>query len=171
MKSRDGGATWAATGLSGPGITALTIDPAMPRTLYAATVRGYGNAQVFYGLFKSADGGTGWTALNNGLGHFLSTASSVTATDVLPVLSLDAPQPCVGAPWTVKLTRGGANAPARLQGTRDGEAWQADWRVTDASGGFSESGTFAAEGVPTLRVQAGGALSNSVSFAVSNCAP
>lgn len=84
LKSRDGGATWSATGLTGAGVSALTIDPANPRTLYAATVSGSGNTQLFEGVFKSTDGGTEWTALNDGLGHFIGTSASVTALVVDP---------------------------------------------------------------------------------------
>ena len=237
LKSRDGGGTWATTGLTGSGITALTVDSAKPRTLYAATVSGYNWAQRFKGLFKSVDGGTTWTAVSNGLGQFLGTSSSVSAlivdsgdsnnvylgmsaggifrsidggaswtpfsdglqsltirslalvagnpntlyagtpsgvfkiTDVLPVLALDAPRPCVGAPWTVRFSRGVPNTAARLYGTTNGEGWEWDWLKTDADGSISESGVFAAEGKHTLRVQAGGALSNSISFSVSSCPP
>jgi hypothetical protein len=71
LKSSDGGVTWAATGLTGTGISALTLDPGNPRTLYAATAAGY--------IYKSADGGTSWAAVNNGL-----TASTVAALVVDP---------------------------------------------------------------------------------------
>ena len=48
-----------------------------------------------------------------------------------------------------------------------------NWRVTDAQGAFSESGplVWTGEGSHTLRVQVGGALSNTVSFVVSSCPP
>jgi photosystem II stability/assembly factor-like uncharacterized protein len=64
FKSSDAGGTWGPTG-AGPndpfgygGVFDLAIDPANPAALYAATD---------YGLFKSIDGGSNWTAVNTGL--------------------------------------------------------------------------------------------------------
>jgi uncharacterized protein (TIGR03437 family) len=68
FKSADGGASWTATSVptatdpSGrtfyPGIITLAIDPLNPSTLYAGTGAG---------VFKSANGGASWTAINDGL--------------------------------------------------------------------------------------------------------
>ncbi len=71
LKTRDGGETWVSTGLTGLGITALTLDSENPRTLYAAT-RDYGWKSA--GLFKTVDGGESWTAIDNGLSRFAVTA-------------------------------------------------------------------------------------------------
>jgi len=68
VKSEDYGETWSvignpSSGLPDARVYALTLDYSSPistRTLYAAS---YG-----HGVFKSIDGGTSWTAINNGLG-------------------------------------------------------------------------------------------------------
>ena len=53
FKSTDGGANWAATGLT-DNVNALALDPKTPTTLYAGSKRA---------LFKSTDGGRSWTAI------------------------------------------------------------------------------------------------------------
>jgi uncharacterized protein (TIGR03437 family) len=65
VKSVDGGAHWTATGpipLAVDGnytpISTLTIDPVIPSTLYVGTSG--------LGVFKSADGGTSWSAASAG---------------------------------------------------------------------------------------------------------
>ena len=50
---------WISIGLAGECVYALAINPETPDTLYAGTDGG--------GVFKSTDGGTNWTAMNNGL--------------------------------------------------------------------------------------------------------
>lgn len=59
-KSTDSGASWrsVSTGISKPFITALAIDPITPTTLYAGTDQGM--------LFKSSDGGIGWSDAGQG---------------------------------------------------------------------------------------------------------
>lgn len=59
-RSMDGGASWqdATAGLGGAGVNALAIDPANPRTLYAATT---------LGVFKSGNRGRTWRAARTGL--------------------------------------------------------------------------------------------------------
>ena len=64
FKSTDGGATWAATGLSHPAVRALAIDPTAPSTLYTGTFEYSGIAG---GAFKSTDGGDTWSAISTGL--------------------------------------------------------------------------------------------------------
>lgn len=63
FKSEDGGISWqeAAQGLPGSGVTSLAINPASPRTLYAAT---WGE-----GVFRSLDGGLTWEPCSMGLGN------------------------------------------------------------------------------------------------------
>jgi len=101
---------------------------------------------------------------------YAATSEGVfTITDVLPALFLDAPRPCVGSPWSVTLSRGSPDAPTYLYGTSNGEPWGSEWFRTDATGRASESGVFGSEGVFTLRVRAGGALSNSIRFEVTGC--
>src|SRR5260221_7883413 len=73
LKSSDGGATWAATALTGSGVNALAGDPSEPHTLYAATVKG---------LFKSVDGGEKWEAIGDGLDDVVGTKSSIVAVIV-----------------------------------------------------------------------------------------
>jgi photosystem II stability/assembly factor-like uncharacterized protein len=83
LKSSDGGATWAATGLTGFGISALTLAPGSPSTLYAATFHS-GTASTFQGLLKSVDGGQHWAPAGNGLSHLIGSQSYVTAVAVDP---------------------------------------------------------------------------------------
>jgi len=68
IKSTDGGTTWSAvnTGLagllaSGSNMTALIIDPANPRVLYAGAAGA--------GVFKSSDAGATWSPLSDGLAN------------------------------------------------------------------------------------------------------
>ena len=50
---------WTSNGPEGGRIYALALDPAAPTTLYAGTGGG--------GVFKSTNGGAGWSAANTGL--------------------------------------------------------------------------------------------------------
>jgi len=54
-----GNNVWTSHGPDGGMINALAIDPTTPSTLYAGTWGG--------GVFKSADGGASWSAVNTGL--------------------------------------------------------------------------------------------------------
>jgi photosystem II stability/assembly factor-like uncharacterized protein len=56
LKTADGGATWTEGGRL-PGASLLVLDPGASNTLYAG-----GD-----GIWKSTDGGTSWSAANNGL--------------------------------------------------------------------------------------------------------
>ncbi len=53
------GDNWGSIGPDGGSITALAIDPVTPSILYAGTDGG--------GVFKSANGGDNWIAVNTGL--------------------------------------------------------------------------------------------------------
>jgi photosystem II stability/assembly factor-like uncharacterized protein len=67
LRSGDGAATWTRGGRIAPGVDAglpgfnriqqLAVDPSQPATVYAATT---------VGLFRSSDGGAGWTMLPAG---------------------------------------------------------------------------------------------------------
>jgi len=58
FKSTDRGASWSPLGTGGFFVTALAADPANPGTLYAGS---------HSGVFRSADGGSTWTAASGGL--------------------------------------------------------------------------------------------------------
>lgn len=60
LKSTDGARRWsAASSDSTPAfVSALSVDPQNSSTVYAAT---------YYGVFKSTDAGTSWTAVNSKL--------------------------------------------------------------------------------------------------------
>src|SRR3989442_1419044 len=69
MTAEGGINSWTSTnGPGGGSIGALAIDPVTPSTLYAGAYSG--------GVFKSTDGGGGWTAVNTGLtdGYVLALA-------------------------------------------------------------------------------------------------
>ena len=72
-RSTDTGNTWVATGLSGPLITSVAVDPAASQTIYAAT---WGQ-----GVYKSSNGGTSWSQVNSGLGDELWLYALVLAPD------------------------------------------------------------------------------------------
>jgi len=56
------GTTWQQTGgPTGGSVECLAIDPASHLTVYAGTLGG---------VYKSADGGGSWTAINNGLPNY-----------------------------------------------------------------------------------------------------
>ena len=140
-RSTDCGATWAdaSAGLTfdpvlGPGtIHQVTADPVTPGLLYAA-----GDASFGPGVFKSADGGTGWT----GLAAFDFTADSI-AIDARHPLWLYA----VGA-GACDAQHGGACLPAsipRAAASRDGGAtWTEMTRIEVPRIPGKDSGAFAA---------------------------
>jgi hypothetical protein len=161
-------------------VTALLVDSDDSNVVYMAMSGG--------GIFRSIDGGAMWSAFNDGLENlnvrslalvqgtpntlYAGTPSGVfKITDNLPVLGVEAEQ-CLGSPWTLRLSKGRPNTPAKLLGSSNDQFWEVrDWHTTDASGALSQSGTFTlgTEGRHSLRVEVGGVLSNSVSFVVSNC--
>src|SRR5262249_4448502 len=71
-KSADGGNSWTAShnGLPTVNIRALAISRTNPAVLYAGSDRlldGGGNKLPAGGVYKSADGGSNWKAVNTGL--------------------------------------------------------------------------------------------------------
>jgi len=170
-------------------VVRLAIDSINPNTLYAVTLPyptcGFHHRRVL----KSSDGRVTWTPFNDGLQDldirtlalafgepnalYAGTPSGVfKIIDDLPVLSLEAPRLCVGASWTVTLSKAAVNRSATLWGIGNSQSWEVrDWHTTDAARHFVMSGTFAVgtEGRHILRIAVGGVLSNSISFVVSNC--
>ena len=96
FKSTDRGASWSPLGTGGFFVTALVADPANPGVLYAGS---------HSGVFRSADGGSTWTAASGGL----PSGADVTA--------LVAPAPGI---LYAALTRGGKV----FRSTDGGDHWQ-----------------------------------------------
>jgi photosystem II stability/assembly factor-like uncharacterized protein len=82
VKSTDEGANWTVlrSGLRALSITAATIDPQSPDTLYAGTYFGYAGT---LGVFKSTDKGRTWAAANPGM-KFNIYASEVVGLAIDP---------------------------------------------------------------------------------------
>ena len=75
--SRDGGKTWGTlSGVTPSRVVALAVSPVSPDVIYAGTES--------MGLYKSADAGTTWFAMNQGLGLEPGVRLSVTAIAVDP---------------------------------------------------------------------------------------
>jgi quercetin dioxygenase-like cupin family protein len=93
---------------------------------------------------------------------------------LVPVLTLDSTKFCPGNPWSLKATNGVPNTAVHLLGTNNGQSWKvSEWGRTDGNGSLSVGGMFTevTEGSYRLRVDIGGVLSNTISFAVSKCTP
>jgi photosystem II stability/assembly factor-like uncharacterized protein len=87
FKSSDGGASWtlANAGLEQDGISVLAISGQDPTTLYAGTFIDCDCDDFGDGIFKSADAGATWTAVNSGLpGGSVSHGRYVYLTAVDP---------------------------------------------------------------------------------------
>jgi len=77
-KSMDGGATWVLVKASrAASVDALAINPSEPGTVYAGT---FGK-----GIFKTADGGGHWSAVNSGLADTAINALAIDPADPLTV--------------------------------------------------------------------------------------
>lgn len=83
----------------GGGILTLVIDPSMPSTLYAATMKS--------GIFKSTDGGQTWTATSNDLTN--TNIWSIALDPVTPNILYVGAHDCPGTKGVFKSTNGGAN--------------------------------------------------------------
>jgi photosystem II stability/assembly factor-like uncharacterized protein len=57
LKTTDGGDTWTHVGLLGFGVLAFALDPAHPKTIYAAIDRNHRNR-----ILRSTDGGHSWAS-------------------------------------------------------------------------------------------------------------
>ena len=100
---------WTSAGPEGGRIVALAVDPAAPATLYAAGEGG--------GVFKSADGGASWRAINAGL-----TNANVRALAVDPA----APATLYAGMWgggVFKSTDGGLSWHAANAGLATLDVW------------------------------------------------
>jgi hypothetical protein len=75
LLSPDNGHTWlTTTGWVNQSVAALAPAPSQPLTIYAGSDAG---------VYKSTDGGTNWTAFNNGLGNLVVQALVVSPTNAL----------------------------------------------------------------------------------------
>ena len=72
MKSSDRGAAWTQSG-SFNNVYTVIFDPQNSQTLYAST--------AFDGVFKSANGGVNWTAINTGFPNSGGPAAKILAVD------------------------------------------------------------------------------------------
>lgn len=78
--SRDGGKTWNLTAAAPPSrVTALAVSPSDVNQVFAGTES--------MGLYESTDGGTTWTAKNQGLGLDPGVRLTVTAIAIDPLNS------------------------------------------------------------------------------------
>jgi photosystem II stability/assembly factor-like uncharacterized protein len=86
LKSVDGGERWEPTGLTGTGITALTVDSRDRDTLYAAAGRPSEpwRRGEFRALMKSVDSGRTWAAADGGLEELAGSSGIVTLLLVDP---------------------------------------------------------------------------------------
>jgi photosystem II stability/assembly factor-like uncharacterized protein len=84
IKSTDGGATWASSGLGGSNVTVVAIDPTHSTILYASTEGFHSEPRGFRGLFKSTDSGASWSAINNGLGILIDTRCRISTLVISP---------------------------------------------------------------------------------------
>ena len=100
-KSSDNGQTWSPlnSGLSGPYVQSLAIDPIAPQTVYAGT--------DFDGVFKSINGANNWTSVNSGL-----VSSNIQALIADPIHS-----------GTVYLAYGGGQAAVLAKTVDGGQNW------------------------------------------------
>jgi hypothetical protein len=192
-RSPDGGETWTVLKSGLPdsfNVASLAIDTQSPSILYAMGYDWHIPRAPLSRVFKSTDRGTDWTPFGDDLNDsgsgnlamsshgpntlYAATASGLYKTiDDTPVLSLDA-QYCTGGSWKLRLGNGATNTSIRLLGTSNSQSWEVlDWRKTDRDGSWIEAGEFSAgtEGSHFLRVDINRALSNVVSFVVSNCRP
>ncbi|MEP6485331.1 MAG: hypothetical protein ABJB01_12850 [Rudaea sp.] len=80
-KSTNGGANWSLSnsGVTGPGVRALLVDPANPGTIYAAG--GGVDAADPGGVYKSTNGGATWKSISVGLPAFSATALTLDPAD------------------------------------------------------------------------------------------
>lgn len=133
FKSTDGGGRWSAANTGLPGnavlgalairVSALAIDPASPRTLYAGT-----SDAASPGEFKSTDGGKSWSVVNLPSGGvvFKSTdgGGSWNALN-LPSRGVNALTVDPVSPSTVYAGTVDAASPGMFKSTNGGGSWNA----------------------------------------------
>ena len=104
FKSTDGGETWNEFQNGMPAtfvVTALTIDPLTPSTIYAVVTSHAGG-----GVVKSTDGGQSWNTVDEGLP---SDFRGPPAIDPVPPSTIYAGSSATGATALFKSTQGGGN--------------------------------------------------------------
>jgi photosystem II stability/assembly factor-like uncharacterized protein len=102
FQSRDGGASWQATGISGPNVFSLAIHPTRPGTVYAGTSSG---------LLRTTDGGAHWSPLNSGLETHLALALAFSPASPRTLFA------------GTSLSREGANAGGVYKTTNAAASW------------------------------------------------
>src|SRR3989442_1489791 len=106
MTAEGGINSWTSTnGPNGGSIRALAVDPVTPATLYAGTGGG--------GVFKSTDGGGGWTAANTGL----CNCGPDPDYSYVPALAID--------PQTPTTLYAGTSGSGVFKSTDGGASWSA----------------------------------------------
>ncbi|MEM8906413.1 MAG: T9SS type A sorting domain-containing protein [Bacteroidota bacterium] len=120
-KSTDGGQTWAALGLSQPGIISkIEIDPTNSDIIYAASMGLPFERNFERGVYKSIDGGANWTQIFN-----IDDSTGVIDLLVHP----DQPQILYAAGWTrIRTNQESAITsvgPKVFRSTDGGETWLA----------------------------------------------
>ena len=133
-----------------------------------------GDSRIWAGIHYQMDNLAGQQLGKSVAQLFISWAEAASPTTRVPTLTVDAASYCVGASWILKLSNARPVAPIRLVGTFNGKLWEVpQWHITDATGGYSVTGTFTpgTEGNYVLTVEVDGLFSNSVSYIVSNCTP
>jgi hypothetical protein len=101
-------------------------------------------------------------------------AALVQSAVQTPLLVINSAKYCIGQAWSVAASNTVPGAPVPLMGTTNGQAWMVpNWATANASGDFSVGGVFAdgAQASYTLKIASGGMMSNSITFAVSDCRP
>jgi photosystem II stability/assembly factor-like uncharacterized protein len=79
FRSTDGGASFLAAGIANTEVALLAIDPRHSKVLYAAASNIYNPPSGFLGMYKSTDGGSSWSSVNQGLGEIIAAHPTVNA--------------------------------------------------------------------------------------------
>ena len=90
----------------------------------------------------------------------------------IPLVTLNSSSYCIGAPWSLAVTRSPRAASVQLLGVSNGASWEIEkWGLTGDDGSFRANGIIAAQtaGTHSLRVEIRSIRSNELSFAVSQC--
>ncbi|MCP3820897.1 glycosyl hydrolase [Streptomyces sp. A3M-1-3] len=89
-RSTDGGSHWRPIGLRDSGaISAITVDPANPRRIYAAAAGSLYNGGGDRGVYRSDDGGTTWQRILTGANEFTGATEVVVNGNTLYAVMWD----------------------------------------------------------------------------------